>query len=162
MPASSRPVFVILALAGLGAFFGGVLLGNLMHLAACPLCILQRMLYLLFGVLGLIGIALARRPLGTRVMGALMTAAAGTGAYIAGYQSWLQHHPEGPSCTANTPWWEDFVYWAGEKAPDLFLSSGMCSDPGFKLFGLSIAEYSLIVFSLLALACLALLLKKTR
>lgn len=149
-----RPVFVLLAAAGLGCFFGGVLLGNLMHLAACPLCILQRMLYLAFGVVGLMGIALARHPLGGRLVSVLLVAAAGTGAYIAAYQSWLQLHPEGPSCTANTPWWENFVYWAGEQAPDLFLSSGMCSDPGFTLFGLSIANYSLIVFSLLLLASL--------
>jgi disulfide bond formation protein DsbB len=155
-----RFAFTLLSFAGLGAFFGGVLLGNLMQLAACPLCILQRMLYLLFGVLGLVGIALARQPWGRKIIAALMAVAAGTGAYIAAYQSWLQHHPEGPSCTANTPWWENLVYWAGEKAPDLFLSSGMCSDPGFKLFGLSIAEYSLILFSALAAISLMLLLKR--
>ncbi|GAB2180093.1 disulfide bond formation protein B [Denitratisoma sp. agr-D3] len=147
-----RSLFAFLALAGLGCFFGGVLLGNLMHLAACPLCILQRMLYLAFGVIGLAAVALAHRPLSARIASALLVLAAGTGAYIAAYQSWLQLHPEGPSCTANTPWWENFVYWAGEQAPDLFLSSGMCSDPGFTLFGLSIANYSLIVFSVLGLA----------
>lgn len=155
-----RLVFTLLSLIGLGAFFSGVLISKYMFLAACPLCILQRMLYLLFGVLGLVGFALARQTLGRKFIGGLMAAAAGTGAYIAGYQSWLQHHPEGPSCTANTPWWENFVYWAGEKAPDLFLSSGMCSDPGFKLFGLSIAEYSLILFSALAAISLVLLLKR--
>ena len=160
----SRPAprlfFILLALAGLGCFFGGVLLGNLLHLAACPLCVLQRMLYLGFGVLGLVGIALARKPLAARLVSALLMATAATGAFVAAYQSWLQLHPEGPSCSANSPWWEDFVYWAGEKAPDLFLSSGMCSDPGFTLFGLSIANYSLIVFSVLTLASFALLLRR--
>lgn len=155
-----RPLFILLAFAGLGCFFGGVLLGNLMHLAACPLCILQRMLYLAFGTIALISIATSNKPLSRRASAFLLTATAGTGAYIAAYQSWLQLHPEGPSCTANTPWWEDFVYWAGEKAPDLFLSSGMCSDPGFTLFGLSIANYSLIVFSILALASLRLLFRR--
>lgn len=155
-----RILFLLLALAGLGCFFGGVLLGNLMHLAACPLCILQRMTYLAFGVIGLIGIALAQKPLGARITAAVMTGFAATGAYIAAYQTWLQLHPEGPSCSANSPWWEDFVYWAGEKAPDLFLSSGMCSDPGFTLFGLSIANYSLVVFAGLTLASLALLLRR--
>ena len=159
---SSRPLFILLALAGLGCFFGGVLLGNLMHLAACPLCILQRMLYLAFGTIALISVAVSTNFFGTRVSPFLLAATAGTGAYIAAYQSWLQLHPEGPSCTANTPWWEDFVYWAGEKAPDLFLSSGMCSDPGFTLFGLSIANYSLIVFSILALGSLILLFRRTQ
>ncbi|HEY6897747.1 MAG TPA: disulfide bond formation protein B [Rhodocyclaceae bacterium] len=160
MTLTSRQSFALLAAAGIGCFFGGVVAGNLFHLAACPLCILQRMLYLSFGVLGLIGVALANKPLAARLMSALLLLAAGTGAFIAAYQSWIQHHPEGPSCTADAPWWETFVYWAGEQLPTFFLSSGMCTDPGFKLFGLSIAEYSLMVFSALALASVALLLKK--
>jgi len=154
---ASRPrrgLFVLLSLAGFACFFGGVLLGNLLHLAACPLCILQRMLFLLVGLIGLVGAGLAGKPLGARLTAALLTVTAGTGVYIAAYQSWLQQHPEGPSCTASSPWWENFVYWAGQQAPDFFLSSGMCSDPGFVLFGLTIANYSLIVFSLLTLASL--------
>ncbi|MCK9284981.1 MAG: disulfide bond formation protein B [Rhodocyclaceae bacterium] len=155
-----RLIFLGLAAAGLGAFFGGVLLGNLMHLAACPLCILQRMLYLLVGVLGLLGVALAHKPLPSRIVAALTAATAVTGAGIAVYQTWLQHHPEGPSCTADTPWWEDLVYWAGQQAPDFFLSSGMCSDPGFMLFGLTIANYSVVLFGALALAALAVVLRR--
>lgn len=155
-----RSLFVWLALAGLGCFFGGVLLGNLLHLAACPLCILQRMLYLAYGMVALVGVALANRPLATRLTSLLLATTAATGAGIAIYQTWLQLHPEGPSCTANTPWWENFVYWAGEQAPTLFLSSGMCSDPGFTLFGLTIANYSAMVFTTLLLAALMLLLRR--
>lgn len=156
----ARPAFILLSLVSLGAFLSGVLLSKYMFLAACPLCILQRMLYLLFGTFGLMGIAAANSRLGSKLVALLMAVAAGTGAFIAAYQSWIQHHPEGPSCTANTPWWENLVYWAGQQWPDLFLSSGMCTDPGFVLFGLSIAEYSLILFTLMTLVCLALLFRK--
>lgn len=149
-----RLPFLILAIAGLGAFVGGAIVGNVMHLAACPLCILQRMLYLLVGVLGLVGLALATKPLPARVAALLATTSAATGLWIASYQTWLQHHPEGPSCTADTPWWEDFVYWAGQQAPDFFLSSGMCSDPGFTLFGLTIANYSILMFLFLGTVAL--------
>lgn len=159
---NNRALFAFLATAGLGCFFGGVLLGNLLHLAACPLCILQRMLYLAYGVLGLIGMAAARRPVAGRLMAGSMILAAGSGVWIAVYQSWLQLHPEGPSCTASTPWWESLVYWAGEQAPTFFLSNGMCSDPGFTLFGLTIANYSAMVFSGLLVASLLLLLRRSR
>lgn len=150
MSRSPRLAFAILALVGLAAFFGGALLGKLMHLAACPLCILQRMLYLVVGVLGLAGLAVARTRMPARIVAALAAAAAATGLWVAVYQTWLQRHPEGPSCTAETPWWEMLVYRAGEFAPDFFLSSGMCSDPGFTLFGLTIANYSILLFLFLA------------
>lgn len=157
---NNRTLFVLAALLGLGCFFGGVVLGKFMHLAACPLCILQRMCYLGFGLLALSGISLADQPLIRRINALPMLAVAGTGLYIAAYQSWLQWHPEAPSCTANTPWWENFVYWAGDQAPLFFFSSGMCSDPGFTLLGLTIANISSIVFTLLSALALVLLLKK--
>lgn len=152
--------FFLLGLAGILLFVGGAVLGNLMHLAACPLCILQRMVYLSLGVIGLAGAIFGGSVFGRRFTGLLFALAAGTGAFIAGYQSWIQHHPDAPSCVADSPWWENFVYWAGEKLPAFFLSSGMCSDPGFKLFGLSIAEYSLLIFSVFLLAALVQILRK--
>lgn len=155
-----RLTFLLLGLAGGILFAGGAVLGNLMHLAACPLCILQRMVYLTLGFISLVGAIFGGTVLGQRLAGLLCALAAGTGAFIAGYQSWIQHHPEAPSCVADSPWWENFVYWAGEKFPTFFLSSGMCSDPGFKLFGLSIAEYSLLIFSLFLLAALVQIFRK--
>jgi len=152
--------FLLLGVAGCGLFLGGALLGNMLHLAACPLCILQRMVYLSLGVVGLLGAVLVRGTLSRRLAGLALAVVAGTGAFIAAYQSWIQHHPEAPSCVADSPWWESFVYWAGEKFPSLFLSSGMCSDPGFKLFGLSIAEYSLLIFSGFLLAAVVQILRK--
>lgn len=146
-PLSRRPLTGLLAASGIFCFVAGVILSNFAHLAACPLCILQRMAYLLIGLVGITSLALSRGRFGFTLGALVTTLIAGTGAFIAGYQSWLQHHPEAPSCAATSPWWENFVYWAGEQAPYFFLSSGMCSDPGFVLFGLSIAEYSLLIFS---------------
>lgn len=155
-----RLSFAAFAAIGLGGFLSGVLLGNLLHLAACPLCILQRMLYLLLGTLALVGVFFAGKPLVSCLLTLLLMLAAGTGGVVAAYQSWIQLHPEGPSCTADSPWWERFVYWAGEQAPDLFLSSGMCTDPGFTLFGLSIANYSLLLFAVLFLAAVGILFQR--
>ena len=155
-----RALLILIALSGLGCFAGGVFLSNFAHLAACPLCILQRMLYLTLGVVALIGLSCAHSRLGRWATRLLLIVGSGLGAFIAGYQSWLQHHPAAASCTADSPWWEDFVYWAGEHLPSLFQSSGMCSDPGFVLFGLSIAEYSLIIFGGLTVLSLSLLLRR--
>ncbi|CAB1370098.1 disulfide bond formation protein B [Denitratisoma oestradiolicum] len=146
-------LFLLLGITALALFLSGVLLGNLAHLAACPLCILQRMLYLLLGTVGLlIGVG-ARNPTTQRAGAWLMMLIALVGMYVAGYQSYIQHHPDAGGCTVNSPWWEEMVYWAGEKLPLLFMSSGLCTDPGVKLLGLSLAEYSLLTFTGIALLC---------
>jgi disulfide bond formation protein DsbB len=140
----------LIAATGLAAFSlvgGGVILAQTMNLAACPLCILQRMLYLLLAAEALIAWTLLRKPLPTRLAALLMAATALTGAGIAAYQTWLQRFAKGVSCTADQPWWETFVNWAGSQWPLLFEASGLCSEAGWKLLGLSIAEWSLVAFS---------------
>jgi disulfide bond formation protein DsbB len=59
-------------------------------------------------------------------------------------------------------WWELLVDWAGERVPLLFTASGLCSDPGWKFIGLSIAEWSLLAFSFLTLSSLYALLRRRR
>lgn len=156
-----KPLYTAIMLASFGLFCGGVAMGNFLHLAACPLCIIQRMLYLLIGVLALCGLV-ARSTMASTLSGLAMVFAAGLGSFVAGYQSWLQHHPTGIGCVAESPWWEEFVYWAGAKLPLLFGIGGVCEDASWKLIGLSIAELSCIAFVFLLVASLVALLPKRR
>lgn len=155
MPRSSpRVFFAVVGLASSSLVGGGLVLAHSLNLAACPLCILQRMLYLLLAVLALLAWPFATRPGAVRLAGALMslTALAGTG--IAAYQTWLQRFARGVSCTADQPWWERFVDWAGSQLPWLFEATGLCSEAGWKFLGLSIAEWSLLAFSVFTFAAL--------
>jgi disulfide bond formation protein DsbB len=154
---TSRQVFLLMFLISTGLVAGGLYLAKVLHLAACPLCIIQRMLYLCLALVTLLGLSLPRCKL-SQTLAALGSAAiAGTGAFVAAYQVWLQRFAHDVSCTADAPWWEDFVYWAGEQVPLLFKASGLCSDPGWKFMGLSIADYSTLAFSgLFVLAVIAL------
>lgn len=153
---SARAPFVLAALTSFGLVFGGVAMAQLMNLAACPLCIIQRMLYLLLGTVAAVGIALAARPLGRRIAALLMALVAGTGIFVAGYQVWLQRFARDTKCAVDTPWWERLVDWAGEQAPLFFQPNGLCSDAAWKFLGLSIAEWSLMAFTaLLALSLFA-------
>lgn len=153
---SARAPFVFAALTSFGLVFGGVAMAQLMNLAACPLCIIQRMLYLLLGTVAAVGIALAARPLGRRIAALLMALVAGTGIFVAGYQVWLQRFARDTKCAVDTPWWERLVDWAGEQAPLFFQPNGLCSDAAWRFLGLSIAEWSLMAFmALLGLALAA-------
>ena len=141
--------FALVAAVAFGLVLAGVLMAELLRLAACPLCIIQRMLYLLLGSFALCGIASGGTRIGRIAVGLLMTATAGTGAFVAGYQTWIQRFARNVQCTGDSPWWEDLVNWAGQQAPLLFEPNGLCSDPAWKLFSLSIAEWSLVIFTLL-------------
>lgn len=135
----------------------GLVLSHRMNLAACPLCILQRMLYLLLGAEALLTLA---GPAAMRPTAGLMAATAATGAGFAGYQTWLQRFAKDVSCTADQPWWEQIVNWAGTQLPFLFEATGFCSEAGWRLFGLSIAEWSLLMFCALTLLALRVLLAR--
>jgi disulfide bond formation protein DsbB len=131
-----------------------------MNLAACPLCILQRMLYLLLALESVAAWMVARAALQRRVAALLMLVTTITGAGIAAYQTWLQRWAKGVSCTADQPWWEAFVNWAGSQWPLMFEASGLCSEAGWKFLGLSIAEWSLVAFTSMTVAMLIALLRK--
>ena len=149
-----------IALAAFGLVGVGLVLARTLNLAACPLCILQRMLYLLLGLTALLACALHARRTAQRWLAGLMGAIVLTGACIAGYQSWLQRFAKDSSCALDQPWWERLVNWAGTQWPLMFEASGFCSEAGWRLFGLSIAEWSLLAF--LALAGAALVMVKQR
>ena len=150
---ASQPHRLLAAVGVLGILLvaGGLVLARTMNLAACPLCILQRMIYLLVSIeviLSLIAFRGYKSSFCTSLVVALTSA---VGISTAAYQTWLQRFATDVSCSANQPWWESFVYWAGAQVPLLFEATGLCSEAGWKFLSLSIAEWSLLMFSLMAL-----------
>jgi disulfide bond formation protein DsbB len=155
-----------LQLAGVGVVGvalvgGGVFLARTMNLAACPLCILQRMLYLLLALEALVMLPWAR-GMGIRFVALIMAGTAATGVWIAAYQTWLQRFARGVSCTADQPWWEQFVNWAGTQSPALFEATGMCDEAGWVFLGLSIAEWSLVAFSSMTVVSIHAIFRRTQ
>jgi disulfide bond formation protein DsbB len=156
---TARGLIGATGLTALALVGGGVVLAQTMNLAACPLCILQRMLYLLLALESALSWPLARSAVAARLAALLMLLTALTGAGIAAYQTWLQRFAKGVSCTADQPWWEHFVNWAGSQWPLMFEASGLCSEAGWRFLGLSIAEWSLAAFTAMSLAMLSALLR---
>ena len=155
-----RGLFAATGLAAVGLVAGGVYLQQTLNLAACPLCILQRMLYLLLSREASAAWLLAGAAMPRRAAALVMAATALTGGWIAAYQTWLQRWAKGVSCTADQPWWEQFVNWAGSQWPLMFEASGLCSEAGWKFLGLSIAEWSLFAFTCMTIAMVIALLRK--
>lgn len=155
-----RTPFLFVLGASLALVAGGVAFSELMRLAACPLCIIQRMLYMALAIVAGIGVAVHARPLASRFAALAMVLTAATGIFVAGYQVWIQRFSPSTNCSPYPTWWEEMVDRAGEAVPILFKASGLCSDPAWQFLGLSIAEWSLGWFTLFLLIALYALMRK--
>lgn len=140
-----RAWFAALGLGSLGVVALGMELQALLRLAPCPLCIFQRLLYLLIGVLALGGAVWpGARALWSAAVGGVSLAGIG----VAVYQSWMQAYPElATECGYADPnLIERLVDWLGMQWPSLFLATGFCSSRDWEFLGLSMANWSVPIF----------------
>ncbi len=140
-----RAWFAALSLASLGVTVFGLNLQHLLHLSPCPYCIFQRLLYLVIAGLALLGFLF---PSAQLLWIGLIAVSAFSGLGIAVYQSWMQAYPElAPACGFSNPdLIEQFVDLLGMQWPSLFLATGFCSSKEWVFFGLSIANWSVLLF----------------
>ncbi len=149
MPWREIPVrtwFATLALGTLGLVAFGMELQQLFRLAPCPLCIFQRLLYIVIGLVAMAGVLL---PGGRRLWSAMIAALAAGGVAVAGYQTWMQAFPHlATECGYSDPnLIERLVDWLGMQWPSLFLATGFCTSREWEFLGLSMANWSLLVFA---------------
>ena len=116
----------------------------------CPLCLLQRVVYIVLMVVFLLGALHGPRRTAAVVYSTLLVLVSLIGAGIAGRHVWLQHLPKDkvPECGPGLGYILDRfpLVNALEK---IFRGSGECAEAGWRLMGLSIAEWSLVWFVLL-------------
>ena len=141
-----RAWFATLMLGMFGLVAVSMELQQLLRLAPCPLCIFQRLLYLAIGLVALAGVLL---PGGRLLWSALVAALASGGVAVAGYQTWMQAFPHlATECSYSDPnAIERLVDWLGMKWPSLFLATGFCTSREWEFLGLSMANWSLLVFA---------------
>lgn len=135
-----------LALLGFAVFY----LQDAVGLLPCPLCVMQRIAFILFAFTALI--AAAHRPAGAArwAYAGLLDLWATLGAAVAGWQVYLTYHPHAAECGISPE--ERFLnglplakWW-----PAMFEANGDCTRVDWKFLGLSVPELSLIAFILLS------------
>jgi disulfide bond formation protein DsbB len=141
-----RVWFAALALGTFGLVAAGMELQQLLRLAPCPLCIFQRLLFLVVGALALGGALL---PVARQPLAALIAAVGAGGVAVAGYQSWMQAFPHlATECGYSDPnAIERLVDWLGMQWPAMFLATGFCTSRDWVFLGLSLANWSLLAFA---------------
>ena len=160
---NARFRFAIGAIACAALLSYGYYLQYVQGLEPCPLCMVQRAFF--YVVMALFIIAALHRParMGTAIYAVLIVLSALGGAATAGRQVWLQHLPADkvPQCGPD-------LFFMLENFPlartlqKLFQGSGECAAVDWKFLGLSIAGWSLVWFSLLALYAVWLAVQRSR
>jgi disulfide bond formation protein DsbB len=153
---SPRRVLALVSLVCLGLLAFGQYLQHVVGLEPCPMCIVQR--YALILIVLVAALTGASGKKGVHLSGALsLLPIAGFGAYVAARQSWLQWYPpEVVSCG------RDFygmieTFPLQRAIPMIFKGGGDCTKVDWIFLGGSIANWSFLCFSVVALLSTALI-----
>jgi protein dithiol:quinone oxidoreductase len=138
----------------LGALACAALLGAAYYLQyyqgqePCPLCLVQRVFYLLAGIVFLLGALHGPRAKGAAVYAGLAILFALGGLATAARQVWLQHLPadQVPACGPDLPFMLEH-FPISRTLNFLVRGSGQCAEVTWRFLGMSIAEWSLLCFS---------------
>lgn len=151
-----RAWFAALALGLVGLLGAAMALQQIARIAPCPLCIAQRVFYILMILPALGGVIW---PCGQRLWAAGIALCAALGGGVAAYQTWMQAFPHlAPECSYTDPnLLERLVDWLGMQWPSLFLATGFCGSRDWTFLNLSLANWSLLVFAAILILAVALI-----
>ena len=151
----SRILFALIFLICGGLLGYAYYLQYYQGLDPCPLCIFQRACYALLGGISLLAAIHNPAATGRRIYGGLCALASVAGIVFAGRQVWLQHLPKDqvPECGPGLEYWIQTLPLT-ETLRKVFHGTGDCAVVDWTFLSLSIAEWSLIIFTLTLLAVL--------
>jgi disulfide bond formation protein DsbB len=154
---SSRTLLLLIAAASFGSIGAAVYLQQALYMQPCPLCIIQRYMFVVIGVCSLAGAFAGkiRVAAGLGLLGAL------AGLATAGKHMYVLAHP-GFSCGIDPMQTSLNKIPTATMIPWLFRAEGLCENATDKLFGLSIPMWAAIWFSILALSLVWVLARRSR
>ncbi len=116
----------------------------------CPLCIFQRVAFMLMGAVFLIAVLHNPKKTGMKVYGAIATVIGLAGIAIAARHVWLQNAPEDqvPECGPGLDFMVEVLPFH-VMLEKVFMGSGECAEVSWTFLGLSMPAWSLIWLLLL-------------
>ena len=135
---------LLLCVAAMGVVY---YLDGVLGLQPCPLCMTQRLFLLLVGLVCVAALLHGAGRRGYALLAILFSAAGGA---VAGRHVWLQYLPadQVPACGPSLGYMLDTLPLS-ETLKLVMLGDGNCAQVTWQLFGLSIPELSLLLFSTL-------------
>ena len=154
--ATNRRAFALIFLICVGLLAFALYLQHWQGLDPCPWCVVQRLGFMLVGLIALVGALHRPAGIGTVVYAICGFAAAAAGAAAAAYHVHLQSDPERAAKCVGSPVERILDQLdLGRMIPPLLQYDGPCTLTPWSFLGLSIPEWSLVWFVLLAAAFVA-------
>ncbi|MCI0400416.1 MAG: disulfide bond formation protein B [Gammaproteobacteria bacterium] len=146
----NRVIYLMICLGCMGLLAFGMYLEIVKDLEPCPLCILQRLAFVLIALISLIAAIHGPRSAGVRIYSTLIILGALGGAAIAGRQVYLEHLPpeQVPECGPGLEYMLN-TYPLGKTLKIILSGTGDCAEVLWTFLGLSIPTWTLICFSLI-------------
>ena len=146
------------------ALFGGALyLQYVLRQDPCPLCMVQRLIFAVIGMLFFIAMVHNPQRVGSRVYAVLIGLFAVFGVAVASRHIWIQHLPadQVPACGPGLDYMLQNFPMA-DVLKELLHGSGECAAKGWTFLTLGIPEWSLIWYILLGIWAVFLAFKVNR
>lgn len=134
----------------------GLYLQHVVGLEPCPMCIVQRYALVLVALVAGLGALGTQRQI-LLSSAALVLLAAGFGAFVAARQSWLQWYPPQVASCGRDFYGMIETFPLQRVIPMIFKGGGDCTKVDWTFLGLSIANWSFLVFSVICLSALILI-----
>jgi disulfide bond formation protein DsbB len=160
---TSRRAFALIFLICVGLLAYALYLQHWQGLDPCPWCVVQRLGFMLVGLIALVGAIHGPARPGTAIYSVLGLVAAAAGAAAGTYHVYLQADPVRASKCIGSP--VELILdrlQIGKLAPSLLQYDGPCTLKPWSFLGLSIPGWSTAWFVILAIAFLAIALAARR
>lgn len=157
-----RKLSLILLLVCWGLVAAAIIISKIDHLDPCPLCIFQRIAFILTGLVALSGfIYPPHSVLVRRINTALALLFSLTGLGIALWHVYLQYAPPRLTCGPDLAYM--VANWSLAKwLPAVFRGTGECTRIDWEMFGLSMPIWSAVCFSAIAVGLIVYLIHSFR
>ncbi len=159
--ASPRSLFFLAFIGCVLMMAAALYLEHVVGLAPCPLCIVQRICVIGFGLVCLIAAIHGSGKTGRRVYSALGLLFVFAGGATAIRQIWLQNIPADqlPSCLPSLEYMMDALPFQ-EIARLVLHGTAECAEVTWTLLGMSIPEWTLLAFIAMAVFCVWMALRR--
>jgi disulfide bond formation protein DsbB len=152
----SGRMFTLIFLVCVGLIGFALYLQHVKGLDPCPWCVVQRLGFMLVGLLALVGALHRPGLLGTTLYSVLGLVASLAGVASGSYHVWLQSDPVRAAKCVGSPVERILDQLElGRMVPPLLQYDGPCTLKPWSLLGLSIPEWSLAWFVILSVAFVA-------
>ncbi len=158
---SNRWLYLAGALFASGLMGFGLYLQYFKHQDPCPLCMVQRLIFVAILVVFALAALHGPKRAGERVYGALLVLLSLTGVGVAVRHIWIQHLPKDqvPSCGPGLDYMIETMPMS-DVLKELMHGSGECAVKGWTFLSLGIPEWSLLCYLALGIWALMIALRK--